>query len=123
LAATFVKLLTALGSVLALASPSVSAQDLKGIRLPPGFQIEILSNQVPGARQMALGRFSDGRGTRYVGSRSARVYAVSLDNNRVTGVRMIAGNLEAPIGVAWHDGALLVSDDSSGAIYRISYRR
>lgn len=104
-----VKLCAMLTTMLALASPPLMAQDLKGIRLPPGFQIEVLSNQVPGARQMALGRFADGRGTLYVGSRSARVYAVSLDNNRVTGVRTVAGSLEAPIGVAWRDGALYVS--------------
>jgi len=80
------------------------------LHLPEGFRIELLTDAVPNARAMALGRHAGGRGVLYVGSMSeGNVYAVELDQGRATRVHVIASGLEAPAGVAWRDGALYVS--------------
>lgn len=84
--------------------------DLRGLHLPAGFKIEVLTDAVPNARQMALGSFKDGKGVLYVGSMSAgKVYAVELDQGRATTVHTIASGLQMPVGVAWRDGQLFVS--------------
>ena len=50
------------------------AFDMPEINLPDGFQIEVLTDQVPGARSMALGD----KGTLFVSTmREGKVYAVS----------------------------------------------
>lgn len=83
---------------------------LHQIRLPSGFHIELLTDQVPNARAMTLGRFRDGSGTLFVGSRGeGKVYAVELADNRATRVRTVASRLDLPVGVAWRDGDLYVS--------------
>jgi glucose/arabinose dehydrogenase len=83
---------------------------LDKLRLPPGFHIEVLTDAVPNARQMALGRYADGRGVLYVGSMSAgNVYAVELEQGRAKAVRTIASGLSMPVGVAYRDGRLYVS--------------
>lgn len=76
---------------------------LEQIRLPPGFRIEVLSDQVPNAREMAWGA----DGTLFVGSNAAgNVYAVDPGNGRA---RIIAKGLQMPVGVAFHQGDLYVS--------------
>jgi hypothetical protein len=64
-----------------LISLDVSAQselDLSEIRLPPGFSIEIWSDQVPNARSLALGA----NGTVFAGTRrDGRVYALMPRDN------------------------------------------
>nr|WP_233804295.1 PQQ-dependent sugar dehydrogenase [Paraburkholderia sp. HP33-1] len=75
------------------------------IKLPPGFHIEVLSDDVPGARAMTLSP----KGILYVGSMDGRVYALELRNGRLTGRHVIASGLQMPVGVAWHDGALYMS--------------
>lgn len=83
---------------------------LDKLRLPPGFHIAVLSDAVPNARQMALGRYADGRGVLYVGSMGAgNVYAVELDQGRAKAVHIIASGLPMPVGVAYRDGRLYVS--------------
>ncbi|HKW84035.1 MAG TPA: sorbosone dehydrogenase family protein, partial [Burkholderiaceae bacterium] len=80
------------------------------LRVPPGFKIELLTDEVPNARAMVLGRYADGQGVLYVGSMGAgKVYAVELDQGRATRVRTIASGLELPAGVAYRDGKLYVS--------------
>jgi glucose/arabinose dehydrogenase len=80
------------------------------LRLPPGFQIEVLTDAVPTARQMALGAFKDGKGVLYVGSMGeGKVFAVEMDQGRATAVHTIASGLQMPVGVAWRDGQLFVS--------------
>lgn len=87
-----------------------AAPDLRTLRLPPGFQIEVLTDAVPTARQMALGSFKDGKGVLYVGSMGeGKVYAVEMDQGRATAVHTIASGLQMPVGVAWRDGQLFVS--------------
>jgi glucose/arabinose dehydrogenase len=83
---------------------------LDKLRLPPGFHIAVLTDAVPNARQMALGRYADGRGVLYVGSMGAgNVYAVELDQGRAKAVHIIASGLPMPVGVAYRDGRLYVS--------------
>lgn len=106
--------LLAMICLLASACFSVSgwaaAPDVRSLRLPAGFQIEILTDAVPDARQMSLGQFKDGKGVLYVGSRGAgKVYAVELNAGRAIAVHTIASGLQMPVGVAWRDGQLFVS--------------
>lgn len=83
---------------------------LDQLRLPPGFHIEVLTDAVPNAREMALGRYADGRGVLYVGSMAAgKVYAVELEPGRAGAVHTIAAGLNMPVGVAYRDGRLYVS--------------
>lgn len=54
--------------------PSKEESEMPEINLPDGFQIEVLTDQVPGARSMALGD----KGTLFVSTmREGKVYAVS----------------------------------------------
>ncbi len=106
-------LLTAIcvfASVCCSLAVQAAAPDLRSLRLPAGFQIEVLTDAVPNARQMALGAFKDGKGVLYVGSMGeGKVYAVELDQGRATAVHTIASGLQMPVGVAWRDGQLFVS--------------
>ena len=102
--------LLALALVVGIASPARAAVALDKLRLPPGFRIELVTDAVPNARQMALGRSADGRSTVYVGSRSAgKVYAFQIEAGRAGPVRTVASGLEMPSGVAWRDGSLYVA--------------
>lgn len=99
------------------AAPAPSAQRQGGgsrlpiqeIKLPPGFAIQVYSDEVPNARQMAL----SSKGILYVGSRSeGKVYAV-VDQDRdgrAEKVHTIARALKLPSGVAFRDGALYVAE-------------
>ena len=82
--------------------------DLNDITLPRGFTITTVSDDVPGARQIALGD----DGTIYVGSRGpGAVYAiVDADRDGATdSVYVVADDLRMPSGVAMRDGALYVA--------------
>ncbi|MBD9677561.1 sorbosone dehydrogenase family protein [Pseudomonas sp. PDM18] len=84
------------------AAPAIAATDLSQIRLPDGFHISLLTDQVPGTRAMAWGE----KGTLFVGSRSAdKVYAVKPDGR----VKALANGLQMPVGVTFHKGDLYVS--------------
>ena len=98
--------------VLSLAATSIAtaAVELDKLRVPPGFRVELVSDAVPGARQMALGRSADGRSIVYVGStRSGAVYAVELGANGRGTVHPIVTGVDLPTGVAWRDGKLFVA--------------
>ena len=90
---------------------NVSAQaelDLSHIRLPPGFSIEIWSDEVPNARSLALGE----NGTVFVATRrDGRVYALRPNENTSPTVITIAKGLVMPNGVAFHDGDLYVAEN------------
>nr|WP_240162546.1 PQQ-dependent sugar dehydrogenase [Glaciimonas sp. PAMC28666] len=105
-----------MGLLIALIAPAPSAANaaslmLDKLRLPPGFHITVLTDAVPSAREMALGRYAGGRGILYVGSMSAggKVYAVELDQGHAKAVHTIATGLEMPVGVAYRNGQLYVS--------------
>jgi len=95
----------------ACAAPlSHAALPLDSIRLKPGFRLELVTDRVPNAREMALGPTVDGRATLFVGSqRAGNVYAVVLDGGRATDVRVVASGLQMPVGVAYRQGSLYVS--------------
>ncbi len=80
------------------------------IKLPPGFSIAVYSNQVRGARSMALSP----KGIVYVGTLGSSVYAV-VDRNHdgvAEEMHVIASGLSSPNGVAWKDGSLYVAEVS-----------
>lgn len=80
------------------------------LQVPAGFKADLLTDAVPNARAMALGRFDGGNGTVYVGSMGeGKVYAVSISGGAVQKVVTIASGLDMPAGVAWHDGRLYVA--------------
>jgi len=82
---------------------------LERIKLPPGFSIEVFADKVANARSMTWGT----KGTLFVGTRSdGRVYAVRHDGRKATRVITIASGLQAPNGVAFHNGALYVAEIS-----------
>ncbi len=86
-----------------------AAVEIDKLRAPPGFRVELLTDAVPNARAMTLGRQgSDGAGIAYVGSRAGSVYAVEYGASGRARVRTIASDLDLPTGVAWRDGKLYV---------------
>src|SRR5258708_6094755 len=90
---------------------TVSAQKLPldKIKLPPGFSIGVFADNVPNARAMALGD----QGTLFVGSmRAGKVYAIKVRDNKAIETLTIASGLDMPVGVAFRNGALYVSDVS-----------
>jgi glucose/arabinose dehydrogenase len=104
-------LLLALAAGAAGASPATD-QVLRNVRLPAGFKLEVYADDVPGARSMALGA----RGTLFVGTRArgGKVYALSgtPGSGAKPTVRVVAGKLNMPNGVAFRDGALYVAEIS-----------
>ena len=81
------------------------------VKLPPGFSIEVFANNVPNARQMALGDRDDLRGQSH---RRKRAHAL-VDRNgdmKVDEVLTIATGLNMPSGLAFRNGALYVAEVS-----------
>ena len=80
----------------AASASSKTDKVLENVRLPTGFKIEVYSDQVPGARSMALGQ----RGTLFVGTRArgGKVYAVTGTPGAAgtPAVHIIANNLNTP---------------------------
>ncbi|MEO7058028.1 MAG: hypothetical protein ABI281_12500, partial [Caldimonas sp.] len=63
--------LAALLPLLALSlftASATAAVELDKLKLPAGFRAELVTDAVPNARQMTLGRTSDGKSMVYVGS-------------------------------------------------------
>jgi glucose/arabinose dehydrogenase len=95
--------------LLAGARPALAALPLEQVRLPAGFRIEVLTQDVPGARAMAMSP----SGTLFVGSSSeGKVYAVSDALSARPHVRTVATGLRIPLGVAFRDGSLYASSVS-----------
>ena len=89
---------------------ALAAAPADRLRVPKGFQIELLTDAVPGARAMTLGRYADGKGVLYVGSMGAgKVYAVELEQGKAQRVHTLASGLAMPAGVAYRNGELFVS--------------
>lgn len=101
----------------ALALPGVATAALDQIRLPEGFQIEMYTDQVPGARSLALGD----AGAVFVSTRQqGRIYAV-LDQDgdqRVDRVITIAEDLDTPNGIGYRNGDLYVAETGRILRYR-----
>ena len=92
------------------------AVDIGQLRVPDGFRISVLVQEVDGARQLALGP----DGTLYIGSlRTGNVYAVPEALTLDTPVaHVIAQDLTLPSGVALRDGALYVAALDRILVYR-----
>ncbi|MGN6740392.1 PQQ-dependent sugar dehydrogenase [Dyella sp.] len=109
------RLLAAL--LMCLALPVVAAPQLDQLTLPKGFHIAVYSDQVPNARELAVGA----KGTLFVGSNDAgKVYALTDANGDGVAerVRVIASGLQLPVGVAFKDGDLYVSAVSKILVLR-----
>jgi len=100
----------AAGLVALTCSACGAAAPASDLQVPKGFRIELLTDAVPNARGLALGRHADGKAIVYVGTAGAgNVYAVEIDQARVSAVHTLIKGLDAPIGVAYRDGSLYVS--------------
>jgi glucose/arabinose dehydrogenase len=100
-----------------LALPAAAAPQLDQLTLPKGFHIAVYSDQVPNARELAVGA----KGTVFVGSNDAgKVYALTDANGDGVAerVRVIASGLQLPVGVAFKDGDLYVSAVSKILVLR-----
>ena len=94
--------------LIAPASPGAGLP-LEKIRLPPGFDIAIYAQGLPGARSMARGD----QGTLFVGSSGEKVFAVPAHGEGKAGTPLtLADRLASPNGVAFRDGALFVAETS-----------
>ncbi len=85
------------------------ALPLERIKLPPGFAISVLVDNVPGARSLALSP----NGTLFIGTMGqGLVYAVPGvgRGDRAGRARVIARGLNLPNGVAFRDGSLYVAE-------------
>jgi glucose/arabinose dehydrogenase len=89
--------------------PAKPALELDRIQLPPGFSIEVWTDDVPGARSLTRGP----DGVIFVGTQQkGSVYAV-VDRDgdqKVDAVHTVASGLNVPNGVAFRDGALYVAE-------------
>lgn len=91
--------------ILFLISLSVSCSaspDLKNIKLPPNFRIDVYATGIQGARAMT---FADD-GTLFVSSKSGNIYSVTRGGE----VSVIDRGLKLSIGIDYYDGDLYVSD-------------
>jgi len=85
-----------------------SSLDLADINLPPGFKIEVWTDEVPNARSLALGD----QGTVFVATRNdGRVYAVVPQQDSKPTVHTLAQGLKMPNGVAFRNGDLYVAEN------------
>ncbi|RQZ10751.1 sorbosone dehydrogenase family protein [Burkholderia sp. Bp9031] len=100
LAGLLAGLVTCLAATAACAAPPVGE-----LVVPPGFRVDVLTDAVPTAREMAWSP----RGILYVGSREGRVHAFVMQEGRITARYVIASGLDMPVGVAYRDGALYIS--------------
>ena len=100
-------LLACIASITSLATLA-ARPDITRLALPPGFSIEVVTSEVPNARQMALSE----NGVLYVGSRRAgNVYAVTnwqSTQGEAVEVQTIATGLKMPSGLVWHNNNLYV---------------
>jgi glucose/arabinose dehydrogenase len=101
-----------------LVAPAIAATpQLDKLTLPKGFHIAVYSDEVPNAREIALGA----KGTVFVGSNNAgKVYALTdtKGDGHADKVRVIASGLQLPVGVAFKDGDLYISAVSKILVLR-----
>ena len=92
-------------SLLILFSFNLYAFEMPEINLPNGFQIDVLTDDVPNARSLALGEEMIFVSTR----REGNIYAVTnyQDDPQVV---IIAEGLYMPNGIAFHEGNLYVAE-------------
>ena len=80
------------------------SSDLSKLNVPEGFEISVFNAEITNPRQMV-----EGDDYIFVGSRSAgNVYAIKKDNN--TESLVLLEDLNAPSGVALHEGNLYIAE-------------
>jgi glucose/arabinose dehydrogenase len=110
LSTTLRRLASLFAAALVFSQAAHAAVPIDRLRVPQGFKIELLTDAVPGARAMALGRYENGKGVLYVGSMGpGKVYAVEFDQGKAQRVHTLASGLTLPAGVAYRNGQLFVS--------------
>src|SRR4030042_5023145 len=89
---------------------------LKNIKLPDGFKIELFAGNIETARGLAV---SPGK-TVYAGSKTGKVYAIKDENNdfKADKVYLLTDKLDMPVGVDYYNKDLYVS--SVGKIVKFS---
>ena len=87
---------------------SATDEVLRNVHVPPGFVFEVYADNVPDAREMALGA----KNTLFVGTSKDKVYAITgtPGSGLKPTVRIIARSLNVPNGVAFRDNALYVAE-------------
>jgi glucose/arabinose dehydrogenase len=105
LARRFARTIVVLAAGVVCTVSAYAALPVDRIKLPPGFSISVLSDNVPSARAMVLSP----KGVLYAGSLDGHVYALELSDGHVVAKHVIASGIEQPAGVAFRDGALYVS--------------
>ena len=100
----YVRAAIVLAAWLSAALPALAKLPIEMLHVPPGFQVEVLTDAMPSAREMAISP----AGILYVGSRGGKVYAMSLQMPDAP-VHVVASGLQLPVGVAWRGGNLYVS--------------
>ncbi|MDX2108543.1 MAG: PQQ-dependent sugar dehydrogenase [Candidatus Melainabacteria bacterium] len=101
--------ITLLSTLIASCQTKVSALPLEKLKLPPGFKVEVYTDQVWGARSLTL---SD-KGTLFVGTIVPNVVYALPDKNhdgKPDSVITLIKNLNHPNGVAFKDGSLYVAE-------------
>lgn len=79
---------------------------LESLKAPSGYRVSVLATGLPKARHMVMGA----GGTLFVGSTAGNVYALSMNGGAVVQQRVVVKGLTDTSGVAFHEGALYVSD-------------
>ena len=93
------------GPATGLSAEEIEA-NLKKVKLPQGFQIELYAAGVNSARQMAWGD----KGTLFVGAFGVgNVYAIRDEGGKKE-VKTVIKGLKMPTGIAFHGGTLYVAD-------------
>lgn len=88
--------------------PAAAQDSLSAITLPEGFRISVFADRIPRARQLALAP----DGTVFVGTRGDKVWVLRDEDGdgRAESVRPLLEKLNAPNGVAFHNGSLYVAE-------------
>jgi len=106
----FLSVLIVLAGFTASCQAEKTSDWIAKIKLPPGFQLSVYTDETPGARSMALGD----DGTVYLGTAGAggKVYALRDDNHdgKADRVLPLAAGLFAPNGVAFLNGDLYIAE-------------
>ncbi|HTV17521.1 MAG TPA: PQQ-dependent sugar dehydrogenase [Polyangiaceae bacterium] len=83
---------------------------LEGLKLAPGFSIEVYAAEVPHARSLALGP----KGVVFASNRQEgdKVYAVvdSNGDHKADAVKVVASGLDTPNGIAYRNGSLFIAE-------------
>ena len=103
--------IAACGGAFVPENPKIRPLPVQDLRMPVGFHAEVFSDDVPGARSLALGP----KGTVFVGTRDeGTVYALRDEDGdgHAEKVLRVATGLDTPNGVAVRGGALYVAENS-----------